>query len=646
MQGTGWFNNTPNLAYVAISRHSKTWISYFHDDSQELQMFRPLESCDIIDGIKRTFDPRALDVLDEYKSCNKHWLLSGNHENVGRNEKTLNKMSTDFVPEVLEKPDCITVSEVQDFIFKKTQLGSAMKDNLPQFLRCGQGARAYQMHPKIVIKDTARTRLLNASGLAVHQLSSNHWDDQRNVDLRLFQKNHELVWTDVTVCESQWLFRRFIKSYFSEEHVLKIHEPNTTNWLETRSKQFISMLDKPQIFGESGRSMNHKAFLKTQDKVKPKENFSAQLQYGQTVIASDPSYNGLIGPFAQKIERNLQRALRDDYLIDVGYSDRDLAQILRDKNLFEVWNQSPVQIDVTRQDSSHSAVVVLTFCLLLEYLGLPKWLTDIYLLKRSRYKVNSMAACLYAGLLTFVLPSGDPFTLLANICQMMLVDCERFDIHDCAGMTKGDDTILERLPKMRLGPQIDALRNVQLEVLENGVAYHAGRFLLPNQNMCYDPVRFVMKMLAKGEGKATNEELDIALHDRLMWFDGVTLRYLQHAIGLQYPHLRTDEVSTILRIANSLKNGNLYWKLVEKDVTIQRKVRFSAETNCAVELVLWLGHGETIAQLFEFNNGWQTYLLFKKHFKNENVFYGKEIPRRAWLNGGIAITERHVVYIR
>jgi hypothetical protein len=646
MRGTSWLRNTPNLAYVAISRHSEVWLSFYSNDSMELQMFGNLESCSFVDGVKKTYEPFALDMLEQTQFNDKAHLLGNSAESCSINHITLNKIAMDFIPEMIERPDCVTVQEVQDFIFSRSQINSAMRDDLPQHLKAGPGARSFMMHPKIVIRDTARVQLLNADKLAVHQLSANQWDDQRNVDLRQFDQPVQSEWQETTVREAEWLFRKFVSDYCKDEYSLRIHEQKTCSWLNTRSRQFIALLDKPQLFGELGRSCNHLAFLKTQDKVKAKPNYTAQLQYGQTVIASDASYNALMGPFTQKIERQLQKMMRDDFIIDVGYSDRDFSRLLREKGLDKILNQSPCQIDVVRQDASHSAVIVIAFCLLLEWLGFPSDLCEIYLAKRSQYKVHSMASCLYAGLLAFNLPSGDPFTLFANICQMAFVMCERFDMKERKGATKGDDTILDELPRARAGIAIPSLRNVNLEILNNGVAYHAGRFILPNGNLVYDPVRFVMKLLAKGHGKASNEELDIALHDRLIWLDGVSLRYLQMLIPLQYKDCSTLDAILILRIANSLKNGNLYWKLVERDLKIKRKIRFSSDTDCAYELVLWLGHGETIAEMFRYNSGWQVYQLFKKFFPNENVFYGDEIPRKAWLLGGIGITKTHVVFIK
>jgi len=517
---------------------------------------------------------------------------------------------------------------------------------LPQHLKAGKGAKSFSMHPKIVIRDTARVGMIGAERLAVHQLSANHWDDQRNVDLRQFSKDFNPDFDDRTRRKAEWLFDKFVKDYFKTDGYVKPRQCNTADWLETRSKQFLAMLTRPQLFGELGRSTQHQAFLKTQDKVKAKPNFTAELQYGQTVIASDPSYNAYFGPHARGIEKSIQSLLRDDYLIDVGYSDRDLARLLRERNLFPLLcGDDPCQIDVSRQDSSHSAVTVIVFALLLEYLGMPSDMCDLYVHKRSAYKVRSMASCLYSGVLSFTLPSGDPFTLICNIIHMMTVMSERYNMAGRCGITKGDDTQLDRKPDRRLGYVIDECRAVKLEIVTNGVAYHAGRFLIPNGNLCYDPVRLVLKVLAKGEGAATNEELCVALQDRMIWLDGYAWRYLAQAIPRQYTGLDTQLCYTILRICSGLKDGNLYWQLVKKQIGVERKIRFSSDSNCAIELAQFLKIECGVLNEFEFVTQNEAASLFRK-YTNHNVFTTDgPIPRKAWLLGGVVVQREHVLFI-
>jgi len=366
------------------------------------------------------------------------------------------------------------------------------------------------------------------------------------------------------------------------------------------------------------------------------------LQYGQTVIASDASYNALYGPFARKIERRLQQCLRDDVIADVGFSDRDLGRLLRERGLVDVFLEEPMQMDISRQDSSHSKVTLLLFGLLIEYLGMPCDLVELYLEKRSLYKVRSMAPCLYSGVLAYNLPSGDPFTLFCNIIHALTVLIERMDVGKIAIIVKGDDLLLSRKPRLATGITIDEIRAVKVEYVYNGIAYHAGRFLIPNGNLMYDPVRYVLKFLAKSDSTATDQEIALSLYERHMWFDGYAKKYLQYAIPRQYQEINERDARLVVRITNSLKNGKLYWKCVLPQLRDHKRPIFEATVDCAYELGLYLGWDTQICEELRELSSWVAYQKFKQLYGG-NVYYSdKGIPRKARLSGGVVVTRDHV----
>jgi hypothetical protein len=123
---------------------------------------------------------------------------------------------------------------------------------------------------------------------------------------------------------------------------------------------------------------------------------------------------------------------------------------------------------------------------------------SLYVAMRSRYGVKSQEPHLFRGEIAWSLPSGDPFTLLANCVMTAFSILGRYserNLSKCVYLQKGDDALLncriELLPEpLRLA------RNVKFKVAFDTLPYHAGRFWLVDHFVA-DPIRVFCRHFAR-----------------------------------------------------------------------------------------------------------------------------------------------------
>jgi hypothetical protein len=656
-----WLANNPNQLYVAISRQTNR-LDFLVNSSYISMLIpryrvanrvgfrgprqnRPFRSDNLlIDVTQDKYVDGPAMRIEDVKVTTERVVAYGSQDDA-------------WFPEQAIRCDAY-LDEVREFVAEHSQHDAIFDhDHALNLHIARKGTLSTIGNFELVTKDDPRSAIDGATKLAVHQLGANTMEDLRNVALRQTDVSRPVVSIAQAKTEARFLFRELKRQLFSDDFVTFPCYVDPDAWLDTRSSAYLHKLyEANDAYLEAGHTTSHSAFLKTQDKVKPEPGFSATLTHGQTVIASSETYNARMGPAARNAAERIKDRLLPNVIMDVGYSDRELGRIIRETGIGREMLESNVQVDITRQDSSHTSVTLCVMLLVLEYVGVEQWVIDEYAERRSYYRFRSMAPYLYSGHLCYNLPSGDPFTLLANILHQATILVERFKL-DCktagrALLIKGDDgTASGKMFKLRTGPVIPSCRSVKLKIFTDLPPYHAGRLILED-DVAYDFVRLFLKHFARNYNpNVSNDELYMALIDRIPVVSEARRRYMVPALQRIYTDFSLGEIDMFFRVMCRCARDRAFFELTYKRASADRfkNLRYKDfPIDCARSLMQELRpnvDASVLGELLEASRR-DVARLFRKHTRVAVYEHtGKYRPDVRHMRAGIHVTDSHVFLI-
>jgi hypothetical protein len=331
-------------------------------------------------------------------------------------------------------------------------------------------------------------------------------------------------------------------------------EPSVLDWVKTRSPDFIRKYMTSDPYGLTSQSVRSNGFLKTQVKVKLDPEFAMEENYGQTVLASPPDFNAIFGPYSKMFLRNVRLGTRFGVILDSGYSDKDVAREWRQAGILPRFADENHQADVSRQDTSHTPVTLRVFRKAMVYFGVPDELAALYELHSRAYQYSSMKTQLYKGTAKYNLGSGDPFTLIRNIFEVLTVFVERFDNDDLARtncIVKGDDYLGDRIPR-RIVSTVPEIRETVLKEAFNAPPYHAGRFFL-SDDIVPDPLRMIAKVATKPCNTVERyQQLQQSFYDRYVPLGPRAWSEMKHYLPVAYARFDSDFANSALELYRAL----------------------------------------------------------------------------------------------
>nr|WEA82898.1 polyprotein [Heterobasidion alpha-like virus 1] len=305
------------------------------------------------------------------------------------------------------------------------------------------------------------------------------------------------------------MLNSFELAYLKKDMSITAYERSAhfTSWVESRQQGTFQPSD--YAFGENSATTTFHSFLKAHAKAKNDPGFGASPKFekGQTIAAGDQSYNVRHTAFCREIQSFLTQASLDNVFFDVGFSDSEYEAHCTDHLAYSPEN---TQIDLSSQDSTHYEPHVLMFTmLLLKYTSITEAEALEYLTMRSKFTVRAKSFSCDQSIkysVSWNLPSGDPYTLIANIVhESSSIGYAFFEqlrkhvvIQKKALNFKGDDTYAAfRLSLGLLATVRIATLGVILKIDHNLPPFFANRYILPDNTVHSD----LVKIAAKYSGK-------------------------------------------------------------------------------------------------------------------------------------------------
>jgi hypothetical protein len=596
-----WFRDQPGLAYVAFSRHSRTmlWLA----DQYDLNLLVGLDftSVTTVNGrlalhknrekfaapatIVTTFAPRQSKVLD--------LLAKQGHAPQVHSFKSFGPIREDWRP--WHKFN--TWDPEQSRLCMAAAASRLVGDTVPYAETDAVKYPVYQRamglwslrRPLPWSQDQVDSYFPGMNRVAVLQNSKDEVLDQKNVIERTARPRMLDESPFRVRAQAQVLFEGLRDSMFDLSRLATLSkEPSADDWSATRTSDFANKLENADHYGITAYSVRSMGFLKTQTKVKLKRTFALEENYGQTVLASPADFNAIFGPWSKMLLRNIRLLCRPGVIFDSGFSDKELAHELRRLKSCPNFAKENYQADVKRQDTSHTPVTLRVFCLLMALCGVPQELCDLYEMHSKRFPYSSMKAGLYKGEARYNLGSGDPFTLIRNICEVATVMVERYgnQMSDCVVVIKGDDLLMDKIPTP-LPVSVQEIRDTQLTEAFNAPPYHAGRFLL-DDDLVPDPVRMVSKILVKKTSDVDRlNQLAESFYDRYTHLTAYSYNQLRHYVKEAYSDFEPEFPLAALDLYHALRDRSLFYELLSGDSTPDEKklVVLDKEEDCAVYAV-------------------------------------------------------------
>jgi hypothetical protein len=392
-----------------------------------------------------------------------------------------------------------TLSECQAFIYsgrdfdlpQEHEVIDFVQDEMPGLLSIGE--------PGLLLKKaTFRSVFSEVNKLVDVQLSSCAWTDTDNVCKRQFFNLQDYAGFSETMSRSDLAYERFRQCFYNNSYDLHVVEPDAiARWFATRSSNFTGGWDD-SAFGETAKTLDRVVFAKTQTKAKATPGFAATLPKGQGVTTNSNSYGVRFAQAAALMYRNLPKLMRDGVYLDFGLSDLELETVLSESGALDAFTAFNVQLDVSRQDATHTPSHVGAFLRIALDCGVDEETMRLYFETVSEYRVKAMHTGRYRGIQRFNLASGDPFTLIRNVIQMLTTVACRFEGFEQGYVLQKGDDMLTTCPCSNAHPAGNSpdMQIVELKIERDLPPYHAGRFFL-NNRVHVDPVRAVLKHFSR-----------------------------------------------------------------------------------------------------------------------------------------------------
>jgi len=431
--------------------------------------------------------------------------------------------------------------------------------------------------PALVTRSDVRCGFIDAHKMADVQVSSSQFESLRNFILRNLTPAQSRFASSRDYSNAGELILRLSAAFGGQCYGANLCSDGISNWLAKRADAFVN--NCTLYAGETKATVTYSSFLKTQPKVKAKAGFAAMLNYGQQVISH---HNAIASRLANAQGLAFERAFgffRSGVLLDIGFSDDELARLVRSLGLD--FNEN-TQLDISRQDSCHNASIVLAFCWFLEQIGIDPADVDLYFQFRSYYAIKSLDPHQHAGAVSWALPSGDPFTLLAN-CFMMLVSiADRFTFESCVRTSliqKGDDCLTTSVLIARPEAEV-LLPDVVFKTSFNAYPYHAGRFWV-GRRFVADPVRVLFRHFARLEDPTVPvQAIYDSYIDRQTEISAEEYGALYTATRIMYDYLDDESLDICFRSLSSLRDYQFFLATCTHPANPVRVI--STPTDCAV----------------------------------------------------------------
>jgi len=258
----------------------------------------------------------------------------------------------------------------------------------------------------------------------------------RNASERLHNARAVLQRIDYVDKLADNYFENFVKNALGDQFMERNTGSYLEDWMERRTKNQLLRLGN--AWTETNKTNVAKGFLKSQAKFKAKEGFGYQVEAGQGVAGTDAALNVVMCAVAVEFMDLLQSAMKPRIMIDVGLNDASFEDWCMDNDAHSAVN---LQVDISKQDSTHTIAIVKALCKLMLFLGVDDHIVDLLWHSRELYRVEYMGKlCAYNC--SFMLRSGEPFTLAANCVMSAMIFFNEFtviDMHEAAICFKGDD---------------------------------------------------------------------------------------------------------------------------------------------------------------------------------------------------------------
>jgi hypothetical protein len=470
----------------------------------------------------------------------------------------------DFTP----VPHLHTMNEIAGHIF------SRVDDLAPETSRLdidlpSSGLRKFR-RPDLPETKVLRAGFVDVEGLAAVQSASDEHRSLRDMCDRQFSQSAPVRDFKRGMREGLKLYRRFSKCFYADRSKLWVDVDVTNHWLNSRLSSFVSRLQGSDALYESADSVTMESFRKSQSKVKPLPDYAASDPYGQQIIAASPAYTARFANACQLMQLNLPALMRNDMICDFGMSDDDLSRTIRQRGLQHIFDERHVQFDLSKQDSTHSLPTLFCFIQIAIDCGVSEELMMEYFHSCTMYYVRAQFSDLFAGVVSFNLGSGDPFTLIRNCVMMLTGIANTFETADRAqGVQKGDDwtgfmpnftlhanATFSSMRRLNWKPSLTALGPA-------GTApYHAGRFWLGHRFVA-DPVRVFYKHLTRLEDSNVGvDELYKSFLSRAIDYTQEEAQLLVTLVPTIYSDITPEDCEMIVSVVAAMYDRRFFSALI------------------------------------------------------------------------------------
>jgi len=381
------------------------------------------------------------------------------------------------------------------------------------------------------------------------------------------------------------LVRAFDRAYIDSSKTVVVPSDRArlfVDWMSSRENATFNPTH--YSFGESRATTQFSSFIKQHAKAKNKVGFGLKIEKGQTISAGDQSYNARFTTLCRQMNDSLQQVLRSDVILDIGFSDHDFEHRSVEVGLY---SEDNTQIDLDSQDSSHREHHVLSFIeLLFRYTDITSEEATLYYNMRKHFVVrarnyNNQQCIVYEQ--SWSLPSGDPFTLLANCIHESTSTAYAFDLTaDQAGacVIKGDDQYYKRhlVYSTAVKDRCSEL-GVSMKIEHGLPPFVVGRFILPDSTIYNDPVKHAAKYSVRRSAPELVESYSQAMSDLFpqpspATFDLVCLYALAH-----HPNMLLPDISLLFRFVLGLSYPDFYRSFQNPEFHHNRHI-VDAPTDC------------------------------------------------------------------
>jgi hypothetical protein len=362
-------------------------------------------------------------------------------------------------------------------------------------------------------------------------------------------------------------------------------------WLKKRS----NLVFRPSYdcFAEARLTTTYVSFLKPQCKAKNELGYSLTIEKGQTIAASSEQYNSIMCGYGRELTQALQQVLDDDVILDIGLTETDFAARVAHHQFYAEDN---TQIDLTSQDTTHNEAFVLALITMLRlYTSITPEHERLLLAMRSQFTVKARNFFTEQGVTysqNYTLPSGDPFTLIANCLHEAMGTAFVFDLRSSTRgpcVIKGDDQYYKlRLHIAPIHANRMAELGIKMKIVHGLPPFIVGRFILPDNSVTYDPIKVAAKYSIKSYDPQHYATYCRAIADQLAPQNYQQREWTIQYAALHHPHMPIEDIETLYTFAHALTHLDNFLAF-QNPASVARYSVISSSTDCARTALKVLG---------------------------------------------------------